>query len=235
MGKRKRSYTKYVVILGICFFTSVFYKVYAVDVVSEIFTSQTSSWLGSNNSQIQVNNNISYVNKGNNSSIIGNYFTGYYYDTILWFFKMDWSEDQSQNVRIISSTSACPVGYGYKFWGYAYSNTFGFIDFDYNSNVFVYYCMQDKKMRGYAYSTSLGFQNFSWISFDIETVGTNSGSVSGTWFFTNDTSNIQEVTTPVNQVWPNWQTVNSNFSANTIQTDTIEFEAQKESLFYIIK
>jgi hypothetical protein len=67
---------------------------------------------------------LSYINKGENSSIIGNYFSGYYYDSMLGYFKVDQSPDQSENVRIVGSTGICPSDYGYKLGGYSYSEEF---------------------------------------------------------------------------------------------------------------
>lgn len=224
------------VIVSICFFVSFFYTVFAVDVVHEQFSPQTATSSGSNNSIISVNENLEYVNKGNDSSVVWNYFQWYYYDSMLWFFRTDWSTNPNQNVRVTSSTSRCPVGYWYRLWWYAYSSTFWFIDFDYNSDIFTYYCVQDKRLYWYAYSSSAGFQNFSGITFEIETNSNNIANISGTGYFTNDGSQLTTApVAPGNETAPKWESVNSNFTSNTIQFDKIEFESLQESLFYIIK
>ena len=131
---------------------------YALDVVDTEFSPQVATSSGSSNSQVwfstggALTGTTSYINKDNDSDIIGNYFKGYYYDTVLGFFELDWSLDASQNVRIVSSTDKCSSGYGYKVAGYAYSTVAGFIQFDYSSDIYVYYCEVDKKLHGHAYS-----------------------------------------------------------------------------------
>lgn len=213
--------------------SAVFFQyVYAVDSISSAFTSQISSWLWSNNSQISVDWNLSYVNKWDNSSVIWNYFIWYYYDSVLWFFQTDWSTNTSENVRVIWSTSKCPNSYGYRIWGYSYSESFGFIDFDFNDDVYVYYCDFDKSFHGYAYSAFLWFQNFEWIQFIIEPSIDQVVELpdeDDDTFINTDT----EITNP--DLWNESDTNNSNFTVNTIQNDTIEFDTRVESLFYIIK
>lgn len=221
------------------FFINFYYPAFAADSVGYTFSNQSASQSGSNNSVISVGSYLEYMNRWSNSSIIGNYFRGYYHDSVLWFFKTDWSNNPNNNVRIISSTAKCVNGYGYKLWGFAYSTTAWFIDFDFNSDIFVYYCVEDKSLYGYAYNPSVWFQNFRGITFEIDKVQTTPIAITGTWFFANDASNI---TNPVIQtpnqtppLWPNGQAINSNFTPNTIQANKVEFEALRESLFYIIK
>jgi hypothetical protein len=175
------------------------------------------------------------VNKWDNSSIIWNYFTGLYYDSVLWFFKTDWSNNASENVRIVDSTSKCPSGYWYKLWGFAKSEDFWFVDFDYNSNIFVYYCVSDGSLHGFSYSLNNWFQNFEGISFEVQKQASNpSPAPSWTWNFVNDNTSITQPNTPTES--PNeWQAINSNFTPETIQNDSFKFESTSESLFYIIK
>ncbi len=236
MYSKKRNILKYLVFFGIYFFIGSFYTVHAINVVSQVFTPQTSTGLGSSNSQISVSGSLSYMNKGNDSSTIGNYFSGYYHDTVLWYFQTNWSSNASENIRVISSTSSCSSWYGYKLGWYAYSSSFWFVDFDYNSNIFVYYCVVDKKLRGYSYNSQLWFQNFTGITFEIEAdSNTVAAAPTGTGVFLNDSTTI---TAPASPGWgtpPKWQAVNSNFTTNTIQSSKIEFDSLKESLFYIIK
>lgn len=204
--------------------------VYAVDSVALVFSSQSSSDLWSSNSVIYVDWNLSYINKGGNSSIIGNYFTGYYYDSVLGYFEVDKSSSESENVRITWSTWECSTWYGYKLWGYAYSDAFGYIDFDYDSNNFVYYCVSDESLHGYAYSTILWFQNFEGIDFDINvTPLILPEEPTGTGIFVNDTTEILDETPEVTEI------DNSSFDYDSIQNDLLEFDGKYESLFYIIK
>jgi len=172
--------------------------------------------------------------------VIGNYFTGMYYDDILWYFKVDSLSNQNENVRVTGSTSACATWYGYKLGWYAYSEYFWYVDFDYNSTIFVYYCSSDSSLHWYSYSESNGFQNFEWISFPIEVTTTNTTEApTSSWEFTNEDTDIQN---PQN-TWSNTNTWNpntpiqetSNFTPETIQNNSFQFDPGNESLFYIIK
>lgn len=163
----------------VVFFLSGILFAFALDVVSNDFDSQSATSSGSNNSTVwfstgglsldgTASGTTSYINKNNDSDTIGNYLRGYYYDTQLGFFRLDWNlTDTTKNVRIISSTDKCGTGYGYKFGGYAYGEAGGYIKFDYNNDIFVYYCESDKKLHGYAYSEHTGFQNFEGLSFEV--------------------------------------------------------------------
>ncbi len=235
MQGEKKNFIKYLAFLWIPFFAVFISIVYAGDSVVEVFTSQSATASGSNNSIISVDSNLSYINKWDNSSVIGNYFKGYYYDSILGYFQTDWSSNPLENVRVRSSTSACGTAYGYKLWWYAYSTAFWFVDFDYNSSVFVYYCVDDASLHWYAYNETLGFQNFEGISFDIRVSAALDPVVpTGTGVFVNDNTNIIE-SIPPSSPGNNGGWSNSNFDGNSIQNDIIKFESQKESLFYIIK
>ena len=239
--QKKKKIWKYLALSGLLFFTLIISAVQAADVVSHIFTSQTATASGSNNSVISVDSNLEYVNRWNNSSIVWNYFTGYYYDSIYWFFETDWSSNPLENVRVIWSTSACSGSYGYKLGWYAYSPAVWFVDFDFNSSVFVYYCVNDNSLYGYTYSDTLGLQNFEGITFDISAGALLPPEVpTGTWVFVNDdTSIIQPVEDDDDNNDPldpeDGDDDDSNFSATTIQNDIIEFNADQETLFYIIK
>lgn len=218
------------------FLLGVFWYVFAADYLSDNLDYGTATASGSSNSFVSIVSDTAspgwvreakYWNRGNNSTIIDNYFTGYYFDSIYGFFKLDWSVNPGENVRIISSSSACPSGYGYKIWGYAQSQYFGFIDFDYNSSVYVYYCEVDKKMHGYAYSESLWFQSFEGIGFEIiPNIGTVT-QTTGTGVFVNDTTSIPNI-------WV-FSGSTSNFDYDSIFWDSFNLDATKESIFYIIK
>lgn len=209
-------------------------EVFANDTLAHVFTSQLSSGLWSNNSRVSVDANLEYINKWNNSSIIWNYFEWLYYDDIFWYFAVDYLPNPNENVRVIGSTSVCSSWYWYKLWGYAYSEYFWFIDFDYNSDIYVYYCLSDSSLHWYAYSETLGFQNFEGITFPIETQSdviveepTSTGA------FVNEETNILDVN--ISPQGADADSENSNFTTNTIQNDIYEFEVDRESLFYIIK
>jgi len=200
------------------------------DIISQIFPDDTADAPGSNGSVIQTGagtSEVAYVNKWNNSTVVGNFFQGYYYDTLLGFFRLDWSSNVSENVSIVGSTWACPSGYGYKLWGYAYSETAGLIDFDYSGSVFVYYCEVDKSLHGFAYSDIAWLQNFEGIGFEIIPNIWTIAEVTGTWIFVNDVTNIVDIVTYT------WAT--SNYDYNVIWGDVVNLDATEESIFYIIK
>lgn len=219
-------------ILVLLFLTLIISTVQAADGVLEIFTSQSASGVWSNNSVISVDANLEYMNKWNNSSIIGNYFRWEYYDSIYGYFTTDWSTNTSQNVRIISSTPKCGTSYGYKLWWYAYSEAYGFIDLDFNSSIFVYYCLWDWELHGYGYSDALWIQNFEGIAFDITSWSTLiPEEPTGTWAFANDDTDITDNPGDPEEGGAE----NSDYSGNSIQGDILEFNTDKETLFYIIK
>ena len=230
MRLQKRNIRKYLAFSWFLFFILLYSPAWSSDVVSSSFTSQSAEALWSSNSLISVDENLKYVNKGNNSSVVGNYFTGYYYDSMLGYFLTDWSSSENQNVRVIGSTNACGNSYGYKLWGYAYSEYYGFVDFDYNDSTFVYYCIDDWELYGYAYNSDLGFQNFEGVNFEIQTSpSTIAEEPSWNNAFVNDTT------------WITQQNNSSTSSSSSsgwwlfIGWDKIEFDAVEESLFYIIK
>lgn len=210
--------------------------VFAIDSISEYFTDQTATQPWSNESLISMLvwwsiDDPAYINAGNNSTIIWNYFSWYYYDSVYGFFRLNWSNNLWDNVRIVSWTNACTDDYGYKIGWYAYSDSAGLIDFDYNDNIYVYYCLSDKKMHGYAYSETLGFQSFEWIWFEIITSpGSEDIGPSGSDLFVNDQTQITDVSSPENS-----NNNNDNAAPNIIWSDRFEFLDTDESIFYIIK
>ena len=250
MRLQKRNIRKYLAFSWFLFFTLLYSSAWSSDVVSSSFTSQSAETLWSSNSLISVDENLKYVNKGNNSSVVGNYFTGYYYDSILGYFLTDWSSSENQNVRVIGSTNACGNSYGYKLWGYAYSEYYGFVDFDYSDDVFIYYCIGDESLHGYAYNSDLGLQSFEWISFDI-VVRSNIIATEPEWsdIFVNDSVDVVDTNNSTIDAWTSTSSSSSSSSSGSfpdplssldewsivIGGDIIEFEAVEESLFYIIK
>lgn len=240
---------KRLALLWILLSTVFFWYVYAVDTTSDTFSAQSSTGLWSNNSVISIESyprpsgsGAYYINRWNNSSIIWNYFEWYYYDSVLWYFEFDWSNNQNENVRVVGSTSLCQGSYGYKLGGYSYSPIFWYMDFDYNNDIFVYYCEEDQSLSWYAYNSFSGFQNFEGIAFNIisdsnivSTPPTRNEIFVNSWTQVVDDS-VAWDTIDVEAVDPREsQEINSNFTRNTIQNDKFEFDVRRESFFYIIK
>ncbi|HBB27556.1 TPA: hypothetical protein DCZ36_03625 [Candidatus Gracilibacteria bacterium] len=214
--------------IGVFFFGGIFIT-FALDVVSTNFSPQGATSSGSNNNQIWFSTGgassgtTSYWNKDNDSDTIGNSLRGYYYDTQFGFFTLDWNTtDTTQNVHIVSSTDKCGTGYGYKFGGYARSDTAGYIKFDSDVNNFVYYCESDKKLHGWAYSEHLGFQSFEGMSFEVVTLSQNNPSLTSgnDPFFVNNTSLIL---------------INLPNNPTDIQGKGLAKKQGQEVIFYIIK
>ena len=225
MKKQTKNF-KNLFLLNLIIVVFFLWSVYAANKVSENITVQTSSGTGSSNSQITFLSGA-YVNTWNNSTVIGNYLSGYYYDSIYWFFQLDWdSSNIDNNVHVSWSTDKCSSWYGYKIWGYAYSEDFWFIDFSYDESIYVYYCLSDNLLHWYAYSEIIGFQNFEDIWFEISTqsdIVSDPNQGTNNWF-TNDDTNIN-----------NNPSLNYPLNPNKIWTDIFEFKDTDESIFYIIK
>lgn len=202
-------------------------------------TAQTATWTWSYNSKVIIEDESTgswayYVNQRNNSTIIWNSFSGYYYDSVYWYFKLDWSEDINDNVRIVDSTNKCSTWYWYKLDWFALWWWAWFIDFWHNSNTFVYYCLDDNKMYGTAYWKHIWYQDFEWISLEILVdVETLVEHVTEDTIFINDNSKIDDI------ILPTWKISNlpktSNASNNQLWWDVFNIDDTKESIFYIIK
>lgn len=190
---------------------------YAFDSVSSTITYQISTGTGSNNSKIStLTGAVSYINKGDDSSISGNYFSGYYYDSVNWFYRFNWdsSNPDENNVHVAGLTDACGNGsIGYKLEGFSRGDAGGYMNFSYDNNIFVYYCTNDARLHGFAYNINEGFQNFTGIAFDINA----------------STTNIPIVPTIVND-----QNFVNNFS-RILDPNAVSNDAEKISVFYIIK
>ncbi|MDD5770146.1 MAG: hypothetical protein PHE25_04195 [Candidatus Gracilibacteria bacterium] len=187
-------YKKYLYVAVLMFF--VLNIVNASDSSTTILSNISTS-TGSNNglyyfSTLGILKQTIYYNKDSNVDIIGNYLGGYYYNNLFGYFQLDWNQtDTSSNVSIVGTTSKCSNNsYGYKFSGFAKSDTSGLIDFSYDDNNFVYYCLSDNKLHGKAYSKAIGFQNFEGLSFDIFSSGTTLTNITNTGggLFVNNTS-----------------------------------------------
>ncbi len=174
---------------------------------------------------IKSNSWAYYVNYRNNSSIINNYFKGYYYDQLYWVFKLDWSSNKNENVRIINWSYRCATWYWYNLWWKAKWLHWWFIDFSW-----VYYCLSDKKLHWKWYSKYFGVQEFDWISFEIITEAEDISVINNKDFFINDSTRIMDR----NIIdWNNSET--SNASDFTLWWEKFFIDDTKESIFYIIK
>ena len=190
-------------------------------------TSQqaTNSW--SYNSKIEIKSSswAYYINNRNNSSIIWNYFEWYYYDSLYWIFKLNWSSDINKNVRIVSWTNKCSSWYWYNLWWKAYSKYAGYIDFSW-----VYYCLSDKKLHWKAYSKFIWYQSFEGIWFEIITKAQANAILETNSWFLNDSKDI------LNKEKIKWkQKTNSNAWSFKIWWDEFKIDDTKGSIFYIIK
>lgn len=206
---------------------NLFYNQLALAVTWDLdITTQNAINLGSNSSLISVStwSTTQYINENNDSETIWNSFSWYYYDSAFWFFKLNWSSTWSNNVRVVSSTDKCSSGYWYKIWWYAYSEYAWLIDFDFNNDIFVYYCESDSKLHWFAYSENNWFQNFDWIWLDLISVTTNIPEIfQNNWdpFFVNNNTMLLE---------------NKNdIFTNAIQWQRNNVEVAKETIFYVLK
>ena len=229
MKKQKNYYKKLWTILFFFFFIAwlsiITYANWSIE--KEIKDIADQTW--ANGSKVEFTPNWTswtsyatiYVNFWDNSSIIWNYFKWYYYDSVYWFFKLNWSNDESKNVRIVNSTTKCSDWYWYKLWWYAWSENFWFINFSYNKDYFVYYCLKDKKLHWYAYMKDVWFQNFEWIDFEIKPTPSSQAIQVDDDNFINDTT---EITNPKYEIED--QVINWNIQY---------MNDKKGSIFYIIK
>ncbi len=232
MKKQKNYYKKFWIILISIIWTWII-TIYASWGLEKELTNSVSSWVWANSSVQEFSPGGSewtnfatyYINNEDNSSIIWNYFKWYYYDSIYWFFKLDWNSiDKYQNVRIVNSTDKCSW-YWYKLGWYAYSENFWFVDFSYDDDNFVYYCVGDKKLYWYAYLESIWFQNFEWIWFEIIPEIINQAETIESNTFVNDNTEITD-----------WSNKNENKNNNDIIQWNIQYIKDTDwSVFYIIK
>jgi len=243
MLHKKLKFFRINLVLATIFIVSFAFSVsFASDTLSRTFDYSAATLLGSSASQIMFSTwglssdttrsgSTTYYNAGNDTLTVWNYLSGYYYDTNYWFFDLQWdSVTLTNNVQVISTTSLCGVGnYGYKLWWYAKSidtgggnNLVGLIDFDYSSDIFVYYCDNDKKLHWYAYNEDIGFQSFEWIQFEVWSVPNivDPYLPKSDPYFTNNNSILVTDITP---------------KFNSIQGDIVIKDWGKESVFYIVK
>ena len=151
------------------------------------------------------------------------------------YFKLDWSGQKNQNVRIVWTTSKCGSWVWYKLWwkakwvfgGVDYPSAW-YIDFDHNSSTFVYYCESDWELHWRWYSRWIWYQDFEWIWFEILSDGTSTTTF--TWasdIFLNDDTDIDIIGVFTGS--------NSNAWIDKLLWERYRFNSTKESIFYIIK
>jgi len=167
-----------------------------------------------------------YVNNRNNSTIIWNYFEWYYYDKLYWIFKLDWSGNKNENVRVINGTNRCLNWYWYNLWWKAKSDNWWYVDF-----AWVYYCLSDSKLHWKWYNTNIWYQDFEWIAFEIIT-SWNTATIKDEEddIFINDDNKVgikEELQ------WDDTET--SNAWDFKIWWNEFYIDDKTESIFYIIK
>lgn len=221
--KIKKFFKKHLYV-SICTFF-VFWTVFGA-YTTTLIGSQNASDVWSNNSLISftwvVSKEWYYVNNKTNSAVINNYFKWYYYDSLYWYFKLDWSANGHENVRVIESTWKCTTWYGYKLWWKAFNEAWWYIDFNYSDSVFVYYCLDTGQLHWRAFSDYIWFQNFDWISLTlVEDITDLTDDVNKNTVFDNDRTDINNEWT---SVW--------DFS---IWWDNSRIDSRWESIFYIVK
>ncbi len=232
----KKNKIKKFIKLHMVLFLISFFMVWTVlgSFTSYVITSQYSDLTWSNGSNISFTwstwKEWYYVNNRDNSAIIWNYFTWFYYDSLFWFFKLDWSPNEYDNVRIIDSTNKCSTWYWYKLWWKAYSEISWYIDFAYDDDTFVYYCLDTGELHGKAYWKYIWYQNFEWIELTIiKEVEDLTVTATATGVFINDVTTVNKSRALEPDLIPTyWWEINIWW--NIYQIDTT-----KESIFYIIK
>ena len=130
---------------------------------------------------------LKFMNKDNDTTIAGDYFSGYYFDSAYGVFQT-YTGGLTSGVSISSANATgCPADYtGKKLTGYSYNPEFGFMDFDYNANIYVSICIPNTAgqlgntlssyLRGHAYSELIGFQNFDGIQVQAAVEAQSEGS-----------------------------------------------------------
>ena len=150
---------------------------YAADtIVQNINGGQTSDTAGSygNRAMTIEDGDLKFINKDGDTNVVGDYFSGYYYDPAYGAFKVD--ANTSDRIRISNTlTTQCNGNYdGYRLEGYSYNTNFGFANFNYDSNIYSYICIPrdvtddslNTYLWWYAYSPYIGFQSLSGIELD---------------------------------------------------------------------
>lgn len=168
---KKRFFSKILIFIWIIIFSLIW--VYWINIIWDYIKTQTSTWTGTNNNKITFSHKKTtyYINKDDDNILTWDKLRWYYYDNIYWYFRLDWSQTESDNVHVSSwPTTILGCTEWYKFSWKAYSKYVWYIDFNYNSTVFVYYCndINNKKIYWDTYSTNLWKQNLDWIEIRIK-------------------------------------------------------------------
>jgi hypothetical protein len=166
----KRFLSKFWISIWIIIFSLIW--VYWIDTIWDYIKTQTSTWTWTNSNKITFSNKKTtyYINKNDDDILTWDKLRWYYYDNIYWYFRLDWSQTESNNVHI-TSTSSISIDSCNKWWKFswkAYSKYMWYIDFNHTwSWTFVYYCEDDKKIYWNTNSTNLWKQNLNWIEINI--------------------------------------------------------------------
>ncbi len=146
---------------------------YAADtIIQNIAGLQTSDTEGTygNRAMTIGDGDLKFINLDGNADIIGDYFSGHYYDPAFGIFEINsWI---SNRLKIIDEASwSCPPSHtDKKLEWFSYSPNFGHMDFSHSSYICIPNDATDNTLNTYiwwyAYSSYIGFQSLSGILLD---------------------------------------------------------------------
>jgi hypothetical protein len=178
--------------------------VYGLDRIENTLPASISSGQGSTGNTLQIfSGAMQYVNTDNDSTTVGNSFSGTYYDSVYGSFRLNWSNDQTRNGRIGRPTNKCLTGYGYELTGSAQSSLGGLVSLAPSSVNFVYFCEDTGLLYGFGYGAGIGWQNFNGLALravsqsDVFTTGLS--SLNDPFNF-NRTTTLNQTGSTINQV-----------------------------------
>ncbi len=205
---------------------TLFWAVYAANTIRVIISETTNdaSWPKSYDGQeLYIQDGaIKIINLDNDTSLEGDYFTGFYHDTVYWPFEMDYSVYpwNSQRVSITSEiVTNCDdnlTHVWYKLDGFSYNEEFWAMNFnDTDTGNFVYICvprLENSELSSYlwgnAYSKYIGTQHFGGIEFDAfvdRSIDHSSEGryvrVDGVTSSQNENTNIEEFENDIRVIW----------------------------------
>lgn len=187
------------IIFPILIFISYISFVYWVDVIWDYIKTQQAIWTWTNNNKITFSRikTTYYINKDNDNNLTWDQLRWFYYDNIYWYFRLDWSDDLDKNVHISSNspiTITWKCNKAWKFSWKAYSKYVWYINFNYDSNYYVYYCEDDWKLYWYAYDDNLGSQPMNEIKININNQNQEIQNIDDINNYTQDNRVIKENT-----------------------------------------
>ena len=167
-----RKIFKYTVLLSIC----IFWAVYAIDTIRVTLPNTSLTWETYSTQTLQIlDDELFLINRDNDTSFIGDFFTWYYHDSAHWRFSMD---DLGSNGVEITSTSVTDCSDNsthswYKLSGFSYNPEFWAMNFDHDSSTYVFICITNDEnsweatyIWWTAYSELIWSQNFNTVPFD---------------------------------------------------------------------